>query len=212
MIETLIFDLDGTLIDPRRDFFNSLNRAMVDFDLEPFQKMAQVGRFLGPGVAYMVNTVLPEERQHEAPRFIEHYRSIYREHCLDETTLYSGVLETLPRIEGRKMAIATNKPGYLARHILDGFEIGSYFPLIVSPDDVAKPKPDPEIIELSLHRLDARRETTMIIGDSYCDIESGQAARLVTCGAAYGFNDRSVLEPLKPDYLIDRFEQLLDII
>lgn len=212
MIETLIFDLDGTLIDPRRDFFKSLNQALVKFDLPPFKDMEQIRPFLGPGAAYLIDTILPPERISEAQDFIDCYRSIYREHCLDETTLYPGVRETLPLIKGRKMAIATNKPGYIARQILDGLDVSGYFPLIIGGEEIDRPKPDPEMIEITLERLGAGRESAMIVGDSYCDIESGQAAGLRTCGAAYGFNDRSVLEPLNPDYMIDHFSQLMEII
>jgi phosphoglycolate phosphatase len=110
------------------------------------------------------------------------------------------------------MAVATNKPGYLARYILDGFGIHGYFPLVIGGEEVVNPKPDPEILNIVIDKLDADRKTTMIVGDSYCDVESGQAAGLITCGAAYGFNDRSVLEPLEPDYIIDSIEELLDII
>jgi phosphoglycolate phosphatase len=212
MMKSLIFDLDGTLIDPRKDFFKSLNQALSEFELEPFRDIRQIDRFLGPGAAYMVNTILPPERMSEAGDFIERYRLIYRSHCLDETTLYPGVAETLKRIEGRRLAVATNKPGYIARQIMVGLGIASYFPLVVGGEDVVNPKPDPEILEITLKRLGADRNSTMIIGDSYCDIESGRAAGIATCAVAYGFNDRAVLEPLRPDYLIDSFPQILEVI
>lgn len=211
-IDTIIFDLDGTLIDPRKDFLNSLNQAMIKFGLEPFSDLQDISRFLGPGITYLIDTILPPERISEAQDFVNCYRAIYNEHCLDETRLYGGVRETLPLLNGIKLAVTTNKPGPVARKILAGLGIIHYFSVVVGGEEVGNLKPNPEPIELTLKRLGAGRPTTMIVGDSYCDILAGKAAGIITCGAAYGFNDRSALEPLNPDFIIADFRQLLDII
>ncbi len=207
----IVFDLDGTLVDSRADLAASANHLRAVWSLPPLPE-EEVGKLVGHGLGKLVRGLLSIEDAHEVERGMDVFRRHYREHCLDRTRLYEGVLETLASLDGRAMAVVTNKPKSFTDQILAGLGIASRFGLVLGADSTPKRKPDPMPILVSMERLGAAPGETLVVGDSDTDVIAGKAAGARTCGVTYGIGDVAVLRAHAPDHLIDRFADLLGVV
>lgn len=207
----LVFDLDGTLVDSRADLAASANHLRAAWSMPPLPE-AEVGKLIGHGLGKLVRGLLSIEDSHEVERGMDVFRRHYREHCLDRTRLYEGVLETLAALDGRAMAVVTNKPKSFTDQILLGLGIASRFGLVLGADSTPKRKPDPMPILVAMERLGATPRETLVVGDSDTDVIAGKAAGARTCGVTYGIGDVAVLRGHAPDHLIDRFPDLLGVV
>jgi phosphoglycolate phosphatase len=213
MIQLLIFDLDGTLIDSRLDIANSVNAALRAMDLEPLE-LNQVAAYVGHGAPLLMRRVLgdaaPEEQvQLGLSLFLKHYA----EHPLDATRLYPGVRESLDRLRaaGKQLAVLTNKPDAVTLAIVAGLGLRDHFLAVHGGDSFARKKPDPEGVFSILRRAQVSPEQAMMVGDSSVDIRTARNAGIRACGVLYGFQPESLSDPA-PDLLVDRMEQLADSI
>jgi phosphoglycolate phosphatase len=207
-IETLILDLDGTLIDSRLDIARAANYTLAKLGC-PQLPEEQIAGFIGGGVGPLLKKALGNRSEELFERALPIYKQRYWEHCTDYTTLYSGVKEILSYYQDKDIAMATNKLVPMTMKILEHFEIASYFKLVLGPDSVKNRKPHPEAIEKILAQLGNPKETALIVGDSHFDIETGKNAGIMTCGVTYGFGSRQELEDSGADVIIDRLEDLM---
>jgi len=218
-----IFDLDGTLVDSGRDIAISANFARAHFGL-PELPEATIRSYVGDGVARLLTRALGHdvrsgltgqaglpvspERHAEATRvFFDHYGR----HLLDHTRLYPGVLEILSRFRGVPLFVATNKPQSFSEKILEGLHVAGAFQRIVGGDVPPARKPDPNHLEVTLegHAFDA--STVVVVGDSPNDVNAGRAFGAMTVGCTYGLVKPAVVQAARPDFVIDRFDQLADL-
>lgn len=207
----IIFDLDGTLVDSRADLAASANHLRVAWSLPPLPE-AEVAKLVGHGLHRLVRGLLSIEDAHEVERGCEVFRRHYREHCLDHTRLYEGVAETLDALDGRAMAVVTNKPKSFTDQILAGLGVARRFGLVLGADSTPRRKPDPMPILLAMEKLGASPAETLVVGDSDTDVIAGKAAGARTCGVTYGIGDVAVLRSSGPDHLIDRFADLVNVV
>ena len=215
-VQFMLFDLDGTLIDSRRDLTSSINLMLRDVG-RPQLDEETVGGFVGDGVRVLVYRCLTATHtDHQPPDDELHKRGIRLMHehyaceMLKTTRLYTGVAETLRYFSGKRKAVVTSKEVRFTRLILDHFDIGDCFDCIVGGDTVAARKPDPEPVLAALRTLEAPPADAVMIGDSENDVKAGRAAGARTCAVAYGFRTAEQLRVTEPDVLIDRFDQLKD--
>jgi phosphoglycolate phosphatase len=142
---------------------------------------------------------------------LEIFLSHYSEHLLDNTTLYPGVPEALEALRPLKLAVLTNKPLKPTRAILEGLRIDDRFAAIYGGDSFVQKKPHSVGIEQILADTGTERGRTVMVGDSYIDIQTGRNATVATCGVTYGLASETLREP-KPDFLIDDLRQLSRIV
>ena len=221
-LKLLVFDLDGTLIDSAQDLCNSVNETLKAFDHEPLPDPA-IASFVGNGAPMLVRRSLAlasnlnpedvdEELLAEAYQFFLKY---YREHKLDFTYAYEGVLEALKALKelhdvpggapgGRAltMAVLTNKPVRPARGICEGLGLASYFLHIYGGDSFEAKKPDPTGLRKLMEETGARPEETAMIGDSQVDVLTARNAGAWAVGCRFGFGPQT-LEETPPDVLVD---------
>jgi phosphoglycolate phosphatase len=201
--DLVVFDLDGTLIDSVGDIADALNRT-----LDSSFGDAQVAGWVGSGVQELLRRAGATGDLEEVAR---RYRDAYAAQPTKRTTTYLGVRETLRRLEGRK-AVATNKPGALARTIVGRFGLADEFLVVLGEDDVGARKPDPLILDVIRGRAGAPRARTLYVGDSLVDAATAEAARVDLCLVTYGYEDPASVRVAPARYKIDRFEQLLGIL
>ncbi|HET9179822.1 MAG TPA: HAD-IA family hydrolase [Terriglobia bacterium] len=206
-IELLVFDLDGTLVDSELDLANSVNATLEKIDREPLS-MERIASYVGQGVKVLVSRALGagvnEELLEQAQRiFLNHYR----EHMLDHTAAYPGVREALAELDGRKMAVLTNKPVKFSRDMLKGLGLADRFLQIYGGDSFASKKPDPVGLQRLMEETEAPASKTMMIGDSVSDVLAGRNAGAWTCGVNYGFG-APTLDEAPPDIRIDDLREL----
>jgi phosphoglycolate phosphatase len=212
--DLLVFDLDGTLIDSQRDLSNSVN-ATLAFVARPALHDKQIAEFIGDGAAMLVRRALEatggvdEAMMSVAmPFFLEYYR----DHKLDFTYVYPGVIAELKHIQqaapGLPMAILTNKPFRPSRAICDGLGLSPFFFQNYGGDSFPLKKPDPfgmnaliyEAAAMLGREISAAR--TVLVGDSHVDVETARNAGTFCLGCSYGLAPERLREA-KPDIIVD---------
>jgi phosphoglycolate phosphatase len=185
----VVFDLDGTLIDSRRDLADSANEMLAGFDAAPLAEEAIV-RMVGAGAAQLVARAL-EAAHLDVPLqdALARFLSIYDRRLTRHTRPYPGIPELLRELasEGMKMALLTNKPLDASERILDTFELSRFFRLRVGGDGPWPRKPAPEGLRFLMQEESADPAKTMLVGDSAVDLATAQNAGVAICLARYGF-------------------------
>ena len=207
MKPVLIFDLDGTLVDSKKDLTASVNHVRSRFDLALLSEEAIAG-FIGDGALMMIRRTLGEKAtEANVQAGLQIFLSYYRAHMLDKTDLYPGVRETLDRLRDCRLAVLTNKPVHFSCAMLDGLGVYQHFDVIYGGNSFDHKKPDPVGIYRILSDTKGAREKTWMIGDSSVDVLTGRNAGVTTCGVTYGYAAKS-FQVHPPDYLIDNFSEL----
>lgn len=209
-IKLVIFDLDGTLIDSRLDLVHSVNAALRHIG-RPELPENVIASYVGDGAPILIQRALGGETIDETlvRKGLEFFLSYYREHKLDHTTVYSGIVEALAAIQNsangtpRKMAVLSNKPVGPSRAIVEALGLGRFFSQVYGGNSFPSKKPEPEGALKLLQESGARPEQAVIVGDSHTDIETGRNAGLWTVAVTYGFAPHT-LEDQQPDVVVDR--------
>lgn len=205
------FDLDGTLVDSSGDLAAAVNHILATLDRGPLT-IAQVRLNIGGGGRRMLTRSLSDAGIDEPRDFEALYQAMlayYADHIADATRPYPGVTETLDKLaaNGARLAVVTNKAGWLATKLLDALRLSAQFTCVIGGDDVAKAKPAPDPIFEMLRRTGARR--TVFVGDSEFDVAAAHAAGLPCVTVSFGFPGKPVGE-LGADAMIDDFAALPD--
>jgi phosphoglycolate phosphatase len=204
----LIFDLDGTLVDSKKDLTASVNYIRHKFQL-PILTEHEIARFIGNGALMLIRRALgPKATEADVQTGLQMFLSYYRTHMLDYTTLYPGVRETLDRLTGCcKLAVLTNKPVHFSCAMLDGLGVYKHFTAVYGGNSFDHKKPDPVGVFQILVDTKGHRERTWMIGDSAVDVLTGRNASIKTCGVTYGYATET-FKDVPPDFLIDNFSEL----
>jgi phosphoglycolate phosphatase len=208
-MRVIVFDLDGTLIDSLDDISDSVNATLARLDQarSTIIPRATVQAFIGEGVHRLLTRCL-EATEVRSPieEAVAIFRSIYREHLIDRTRLYPGVVEVLDRLCDYRLAVLSNKPGDMSRSILEGLNVSSRFVRIVGGDDVAERKPHPAGLLSILSELGAAPRNAVMVGDSGVDVRAGRAAGTYTIGVTYGFAPNTLRDDQPDVMLVDMWE------
>ena len=207
MKPVLIFDLDGTLVDTKKDLTASVNFVRQQYDL-PSLPEQEISRFIGDGALMLVRRALADKASEKNVQDgLQMFLSYYRAHMLDKTILYPGVRETLDGFSDWKLAVLTNKPVHFSCAMLDGLGIYHQFDAVYGGNSFRHKKPDPVGIFQILSDTRGERELAWMIGDSAVDVKTGRNAGVTTCGVTYGYATAS-FDEAPPDHLIDSFSEL----
>ncbi|HUV69145.1 MAG TPA: HAD-IA family hydrolase [Terracidiphilus sp.] len=218
-LKLLVFDLDGTLIDSAQDLCNSVNAALAQFNFSPLPDPA-IASFVGNGAPMLMRRSLAmaaatTSEQVNENMFTDAYAfflQYYREHKLDFTYAYEGVLEALDALKQlhdapggmpRAMAVLTNKPVRPARGICEGLGMADYFLHIYGGDSFTAKKPDPLGLRTLMEETGATPQETVMIGDSQVDVQTARNAGAWSIGCTFGFAPQTLIET-RPDILVDR--------
>jgi len=206
-VRVLIFDLDGTLIDSKRDLIRSVNAMLLEMGREELHEDTISG-YIGHGAPQLIaralgNGAAPEERE----RALKFFLGYYEEHKMDSTCAYPGVVDALEELRGLPMAVLTNKPVRVSVRILEGLGLAKYFRAVYGGNSFETKKPDPLGARKILEELGAAAEETMVIGDSEVDVQTARNAGMLAAAVNYGFgvHDR---EAYPADVYLDRLTEL----
>jgi phosphoglycolate phosphatase len=187
----IAFDLDGTLVDSRRDLADSANQLITELGGAPLPE-EDIGRMVGEGAAVLIRRALEAagvtEVRHALGRFLE----IYDTRLLNHTRLYDGVADVVrfARSIGH-VAVLTNKPKAPSERILEGLRIRDLFEEVVGGDGPLGRKPDPAALHALMRDFGATANTTILIGDSAIDHETAIRAGVRCCLVSFGFGYRN---------------------
>jgi phosphoglycolate phosphatase len=208
-IAAVVFDLDGTLIDSRRDLAAAVNGVRGELGYEAL-RVARVVQYVGHGARNLVRRSLPDEVAGEGfeaafGRFLD----IYYDGCLGETRPYPGIAALLDALAGRlPLAVLTNKPERHTRKILDGLGLAPRLRFALGGDTLPVSKPDPETLLETARRLGTPPASTLLVGDSAIDAETARNAGAPAALVTWGFGTPEELAPFHPVLRPDTPEDL----
>jgi phosphoglycolate phosphatase len=211
VFDLIVFDLDGTLIDSRLDLANAVNATRRHLGMATLDN-ERVYSYVGNGAPLLIRRAVGERAtEPEVQEALEYFLEYYREHDLDFTTLYPGVVESLERLTdaGKRMAVLTNKPVRMSQAIVEGLGVARHFVRVYGGNSFEFKKPNSIGIETLLEVTGIARDRALMVGDSSVDIETARNARIACCGVTYGFQPES-LDVTPPDIKVDRMEQMAD--
>ncbi|MFI0506999.1 HAD-IA family hydrolase [Streptomyces albogriseolus] len=200
----MVFDLDGVLVDSfavMYEAFAVAYKEVVGDGPAPFDEYRRhLGRFF-PDIMRIMG--LPLEM--EEPFVRESYR------LASQVPVFDGVVELLTtlRVRGYRLAVATGKSGERARSLLGGLGLLPFFDHVIGSDEVARPKPAPDIVEHALDLMGCTPEQAVMVGDAPTDIASAHGAGVTSAGALWALSDAEELLAAGPDIVLARPGDLL---
>jgi phosphoglycolate phosphatase len=212
----IVFDLDGTLVDSRRDIADAANALLESCGAPPLSE-DRIGAMVGDGAATLVARAFEASGIERPDDALERYLSLYSERLLAHTKPYAGMVETLEEVSGRaRLAVLTNKPIRATLEILDGLELARFFDrrAVLGGDGPFPRKPDPTALQHLQKQAGVEPAASVLIGDSAIDWRTARAADTPLCIARYGFGfatlSAEMLSPL--DHVVDSPRELLGLV
>ncbi|MBI5179180.1 MAG: HAD-IA family hydrolase [Nitrospinae bacterium] len=210
--ELIIWDLDGTLIDSKRDIAYAVNTTLARIDHPPLSNEL-IYEYVGNGVRPLIEkAVLATGGGNSLETAISHFQEIYLAHLLDTTVLFEGIAGVLEHFKGKKMAVASNKPYRYVEKILEGLGVARYFVSVKGGDSVPEKKPHPLMLEEIMREAGAAPAEAVFIGDSAVDMQTGKNANVRTVGVIYGFRPESEIRESAPDIIVAAPHELKGVI
>lgn len=182
----IVFDLDGTLIDSRRDLAESANQLLAERGGKPLD-LETVTQMIGGGAAQLVQRTFAASGLEADADGLSRFLEIYDTRLVKTTKPYPGVPHVLAQLSGHARAVLTNKPRKPAEWILEVLGLRHHFVEIVGGDGPFARKPDPEGLQHLIARHGATPAATVLVGDSPIDVETARSAGTRCCIVSYGF-------------------------
>ena len=201
-----MFDLDGTLVDSRKDISRAVNEGILAVGGGK-RAEGEIIPHIGRPLVDIFNDLLPVALRARAGRAVEIFREYFFEHCVETSRLCPGVTECLEGLETVSRAVATTKMTFMAERVVQEMGISHHFDLVQGSDGIPH-KPDPAVLALVLERLRKEAGRAWIVGDTVYDIQAGKAAGMHTCAVTYGIGEVEDLERAAPDLLLDNLAGL----
>jgi phosphoglycolate phosphatase len=209
---TVVFDLDGTLVDTAPDLVAALNHVLAAEGLPPVA-YDEARTMVGGGARVMVergakaNGRVPPAAEIE--RMVKDFIAHYASHIADRSRPFAGVEAALDRLadDGCHLAVCTNKLEWLSLRLLDALGLSARFAAICGADTFGVPKPDPRILRDTIARAGGDPAQAIMIGDSITDITTARNTQVPVIAVDFGYTEIPVAL-LKPDRIISRFADL----
>lgn len=212
MFEYILFDLDGTLTDPKVGITTCVQYALASVGIDE-PDLDKLESFIGPPLHESFMEFYGFDREN-AMKLVEKYRERFNPIGIFENTIYPGIADMLKTLKeaGCKISIASSKPTVLVERILDHFDITQYFDAVVGSNlDGTRTKKE-EVVEEALRQLQCVKEKTAMVGDRKFDIEGAKAFGLVSVGVSFGYAAENELQEAGADYIVDTVEELQSLL
>lgn len=193
-VNTVIFDMDGTVLDTLEDLTVSVNYVLSKFNM-PDHSEEEYRKFFGNGIKYALKCAVPEETPEEViEEMLPIFREHYNEHCHDRTKPYDGIIELMSMLKanGYKMAIVSNKIDSAVKELNDRF-FSEYVDVAIGEKPGIKRKPAPDTVLAALDELGSKKEAAVYIGDSEVDLQTALNSELPCISVLWGFRDKDFL-------------------
>jgi phosphoglycolate phosphatase len=201
-VRLIVFDLDGTLVDSKRDLANAANALIVELGGPPLSEDA-IAAMVGEGAGLLVTRALRAAGLNPAhPGALARFLELYNERLLEFTVPYPGTTERLQALSARsRLAVLTNKPQAATERILDGLGLRTFFTDVIGGDTKFGRKPLPDGLLHLIATSGATPDTTVLVGDSPIDLATARNAGTHICLVTYGFGFRFAPPDFRGDEL-----------
>lgn len=212
MYETILFDLDGTLIDSAEGIMNSFEYTFRKLGM-PRVPRGEMGRFIGPPLLYSFETICGLSAA-EAAHAVELYREYFSTRGIFEIRVYSGMEELLQKLRaaGKKLVLATSKYELYAAKTLENIGFAGYFDFVAGSEKDGGRGTKVQVIEYAIACTGAEKSSTVMIGDRMHDTEGARAAGVDSIGVLFGFGTRTELEEHGATYVAADAGEIYNII
>ncbi|HHU73452.1 MAG TPA: HAD family hydrolase [Clostridiales bacterium] len=211
--DTIIFDLDGTLLNTLEDLRDSLNAILIQNGF-PQRSLEEVRRFVGNGVKTLIRLSVPDTCSDEqVEQLLIQFKEHYGRNMQNKTRPYDGIMELLLDLQrfNYKLGIVSNKFDAAVKSLAKTY-FGDLIPIAIGETDQVKRKPAPDSVFEAMRQLGSDPKQTIYVGDSETDVRTAKNAGLPCIGVTWGFRSRQVLRDEGADYLIDTPKELLTLI
>ena len=195
MFTTVVFDLDGTLLDTLDDLTDAVNAMLAALSL-PLRTREEVCAFVGNGIANLTLRALGKENEDKFDEAFALFKAYYKEHCQDKTAPYEGILEMLRLLKGLgvQTAVLSNKADFATKMLVEKYFSG-YIDLAMGENEAngVRKKPAPDALFSMMETLKTTPEKTVYVGDSDVDILTAKNAGIACISCTWGFRDKQFL-------------------
>lgn len=213
--DTVIFDLDGTLLNTLEDLADGVNAALTHFG-RPERTLDEVRQFVGNGVLNLMTKAVPEGQEAEDfQQIYEWFKSYYSAHSEVKTRAYEGIPELLEQLSAHnfKMAIVSNKFHDAVCQLSEKY-FGNLLPVSIGENEAAgiRKKPAPDTVFTALDRLSSTVDRAVYIGDSEVDAATARNAGMDCILVSWGFRERELLASFEPLAIADQPSDIWEIL
>ena len=212
VIDTIIFDLDGTLLNTLEDLTDSVNYMLAQYGF-PTHTVEEVRMYVGNGVRLLVERALPADKKQMTDECLKVFSAHYDKNKANKTRPYDGINEMLAQVRsaGFKTAIVSNKYEKAVK-ALAAEEFGGMIDAAVGEREGMRPKPAPDGVYEAMRLLGATRQTAVYVGDSDVDVMTAKNAGLKMIGVEWGFRDKELLKSLGADVTVSSPSRILQAV
>lgn len=214
MIEAIIFDLDGTLLDTVSDLASSLNQALKEIDHQTYSDEEVMG-FVGNGVRRLVDLALNERASNkEIDQVLERFQMHYSELYNDKTKPYDGIVDVVYKAKelGFALGVCSNKPNVYVQQLIAKHFKEDTFDFVLGEVDFIDRKPAPDMALEVAANLGVDPRNCLFVGDSIVDVQTAKNANMPICAVTYGFQSEEKLLSENPEYTVHDVHGVLKII
>ena len=211
--DTVIFDLDGTILDTLGDLRDSVNFALKNNNL-PCRSTEEIRAFVGNGIRLLIERAVPQNTEKAVvDKCFDDFKAHYKNNSANLTKPYNGVIAVLNKLKdkGIKLAIVSNKADFAVQTLVEKYFEG-IFDFSVGEKEGIRRKPFPDSVFNAMEYLGADKNTTVYVGDSEVDVETAFNSEIPCIAVTWGFRDKAVLENLNPEYIVEIPKQIIEII
>lgn len=214
MINSIIFDLDGTLLNTIEDLANACNYALTTLGYKTHE-VEKYKTFVGNGRYKLVERMLPEDNRsvENIEKALELFDSYYEKHMIDMTKPYDGIMEMLDCLINKSIniAVVSNKPHEFTTEVVKNY-FGDRFEVVYGHKKNTKEKPDPWAVLEVIDEFKVNKDECLYVGDSEIDINTAKNAGVKSVGVEWGFRGKGELESAGANYIVNKPEQILEIL
>ena len=213
---TIVFDLDGTLVDTAPDLTAALNHVLVNEGC-PALPQVEVRNLVGHGAKALIERGMARQgarpTEHDLARMLKLFLNYYGENIANNSILFPGVTRTLEYFRARQalLAVCTNKPTRLSRDLFRALDMERHFEAVLGSDSLPVRKPDPLHLIETIRQAGGDPARSVMVGDSATDVDTAKAANIPVVAVSFGYTLIPARE-LGADIVIDTFEALIDVL
>ena len=212
-VDTVIFDMDGTVLNTLDDLTCSVNHVLNKFGM-PERTAGEYRLYFGNGIRHALECACPEgTEEHILDEMVSLFREHYNRHCLDRTGPYEGITELMRRLkdDGYKMAIVSNKIDSAVKELNNRF-FGEYVSVAIGEKEGIRRKPAPDTVFAALKELGSEGTCAVYVGDSEVDFQTAVNSGLPCISVLWGFRDKDILLKTGATVFADRPEDVYGIL
>jgi len=209
-VDTVVFDLDGTLLDTLEDLTDSVNYILYKYKY-PKRTISEVRSFVGNGLRLLLERALPNKvSTKEFDKMLTEFYDYYGKHCAEKTKLYPGIEQMIHTLNstGIKMAVVSNKGDFAVKDLCEKYLHG-IITLAIGETPSIKRKPAPDMLLYALKELGSDLKSSVFVGDSEVDILTSQNAGLTCLSVTWGFRTKEFLAENGATAFMEKPEEIL---